>query len=794
MLILAISATASADSFSTARGQAMEEARHQAWLTIDDGVARYRVEREFANAGERADEARLDLSMPVGGAAVGLRIKVGQDWLEGELMRADRAAELYRELTGFGPHAPKDPALLAWRWASDLTLQVFPVPSGGRSNVGYSLVAPTTYRDGRYYVTYPRIPKGDGLAVSAIQIDDLGAPMIDGRPVSPGELHPLVAEDEDGGKPAWMGDHDPSPTATYVKSDIAIAQQDQAVAAAIDVDLQHTYRGDITLELVTPSGTWHPLVASQGGSENDVRERFEVTFDSPVPTEGTWRLVVSDHARLDTGTLKSWSLSMRTPQSRTVAGTAADTPVFVPDAPQSGHDGQATISVEAPPIDTVAARLGSVPAAADKAFFRLEIDTAPQLRPLPEKLSAVFVVDASRSLPSEGLAPQLALIRSFLSHVPDASFEIVATRRRAERVIGRFASAGEVDAVLAAALESGKLELGNGSHLDAALAEAGDALRTRRGPRTIVVMTDALLRPSWQNASALTALKRAPGTTVHVVLPTAGSRVAEDRRDDDHALAPIATRGGGILLHVEQIDGRTKPLDAISLGLVRPIRIDGFQLEGVRLPDGASLPDRLEEGDGLREMHMLAKAPTRVRLRGKIWARPFVREVTATLPFSKATAAFVFSHDMHDPLSAEEQFRLAMTAGAVSPQTSYLAIEPGVRPSTIGLEGIGRGFGSGAGGMGRSHRARPPRIRAAASFDLRGAIAEQIAACEKAHQPPADWEVDLDLHLTFEEIVDIDAPAEPMAQCLAEAAWTVALPVDEFLHQRDVFHVTLSRR
>ena len=52
----------------------------------------------------------------------------------------------------------------------------------------------------------------------------------------------------------------------------------------------------------------------------------------------------------------------------------------------------------------------------------------------------------------------------------------------------------------------------------------------------------------------------------------------------------------------------------MALGLVRPVRIDDFRLEGVALPDGSALPSRLEEGMGIREMAEMPKAPTRVTL------------------------------------------------------------------------------------------------------------------------------------------------------------------------------------
>ncbi|RLB55297.1 MAG: hypothetical protein DRI90_19560, partial [Deltaproteobacteria bacterium] len=497
----------------------MEEIRHDVALRIKNGVARYRVARVFSNQGKRHDEAVVDISLPVGAAATGLRIKVGNDWFEGELMRRERAAELYRKLTGFGPHLPKDPALLSWKWSSDLELRVFPVPPGGKSTVGYSLTAPTSYRDGRYYVAYPRIPEGNGLSTSSLRV--LGPkPMIDGRPVAVNRAIPLVVDDS---TPAWFGKRNPSPGASYIKSDILVADDEQTKTVAVSVDLQHTYRGDLVLELITPDGQWHDLEDISGGGENDVRETFQLALDKPVATKGTWRLVVSDHAGLDTGTLKKWSLEA-TVGKRQVKAKAADTPKFIPDAPGAGDDGQATISIKAPPIDTVATRLGSVPAAIDKEFFRLEIDTAPELRPLPRKLSTVFVIDASRSLPSDDIDAQLELARAFLSHVPDGTFELVLVRRHATRLLNRFAPAKEFDALIEAATKAGKLVLGNGSALDAGITLAATSLQRRVGPRTMVLLTDGLLRPKWRNRLALNALKKAPfGTASHVVLPTAGS-------------------------------------------------------------------------------------------------------------------------------------------------------------------------------------------------------------------------------------------------------------------------------
>ena len=769
--LLGLSAPAPADDFNATLSQPMKETRHVAKLRIKDGVARYRVERTFANAGKRPDEASLRLSLPVNAAATGLRIKVGEHWLDGELMRRERAERLYQELTGIGPHQLKDPALLSWLWPGELALRVFPVPAEGQSSVGYSLTAPTSYKNGRYYMSYPRIPRGEHLAMSMLRVDG-DKPRIDGKPVKSGVLTALSIEEK---RPSWLRGRSIDERASYVGSAIAIGDDAQTTKAKVSVDVQHTYRGDLQLELVAPDGRWHQLFATGSGSGNDVRETFELSFDEALSSKGTWRLVVSDHAGLDTGTLKGWSIELN---GRRVA--SKDPPKFLPDAVSGGDRGMATVSVKAPPIDTVATRLGSVPAAQSQEFFRLEIDTAPQLRPLPKKLSVVFVLDASHSQGT--LRSQVALAESFLSHVPDARFEIVAVRRKAERVFGKFVAAGQI----------GKLDvwpaLGNGSALDEGIKLAAKIMRRRRGNKTVVLLSDNLLRPSWNNSLALDAMQRMTATT-HVVLPHGGSRSVVDRRDDKHALAPIAKKAGGVLLHIDNIGDREKALDAIALGLVRPIRIDNFRIEGVKL--AAALPSRLEEGDGFREMQQMGKAPKRVIIHGNIWAKPFRREVAATLAFSKATAAFVFSHDMHGSLDDEAQFRLAMTGRAVSPVTSYLAVEPGTRPSTEGLawglSGVGEGGGGRGEGIGLGRVGtigRPP-------FVLKDALEKGVAQCVKAHKPAKGWSVDLTAHLTFHEIVDIEAPSSTFAQCLAEALWAIDLPHEDFKKERETLPVSL---
>jgi len=54
-----------------------------------------------------AGQAVLAIEAPPGGVAVGLRTLAAGDWIPGELMESERAERRYRELTGFGPAAPR---------------------------------------------------------------------------------------------------------------------------------------------------------------------------------------------------------------------------------------------------------------------------------------------------------------------------------------------------------------------------------------------------------------------------------------------------------------------------------------------------------------------------------------------------------------------------------------------------------------------------------------------------------------------------------------------------------------
>ncbi|MER7999828.1 M4 family metallopeptidase [Streptomyces sp. NPDC095613] len=80
-------------------------------------------------------------------------------------------------------------------------------------------------------------------------------------------------------------------------------------ALQVDVDITHTWRGDLVIDLVGPSGASYRLKASSGSdSADDVVETYLVNASSEV-ANGTWQLKVQDVASQDTGRINGFKLT-----------------------------------------------------------------------------------------------------------------------------------------------------------------------------------------------------------------------------------------------------------------------------------------------------------------------------------------------------------------------------------------------------------------------------------------------------------------------------------------------------
>jgi len=86
-------------------------------------------------------------------------------------------------------------------------------------------------------------------------------------------------------------------------------------ALNVSVNIAHTYKGDLRVTLISPTGTSLVLHNRTGSSQdNVVLVNVPVTAFNNTTAAGPWKLRVQDLAKRDVGTLNSWSLTLTTVQ------------------------------------------------------------------------------------------------------------------------------------------------------------------------------------------------------------------------------------------------------------------------------------------------------------------------------------------------------------------------------------------------------------------------------------------------------------------------------------------------
>ncbi|MFJ8810366.1 M4 family metallopeptidase [Streptomyces sp. NPDC102490] len=76
----------------------------------------------------------------------------------------------------------------------------------------------------------------------------------------------------------------------------------------VGVDIVHTWRGDLQIDLVAPDGSTYRLKNSGYDPAADVHETYTVNASSET-ANGTWKLRVQDQGQADTGYIDAWRLT-----------------------------------------------------------------------------------------------------------------------------------------------------------------------------------------------------------------------------------------------------------------------------------------------------------------------------------------------------------------------------------------------------------------------------------------------------------------------------------------------------
>jgi Zn-dependent metalloprotease/subtilisin-like proprotein convertase family protein len=177
------------------------------------------------------------------------------------------------------------------------------------------------------------------------------------------QLHGDDGEEYSSVKNAWaaVGIGEPAKQFAIIEKEtnpgLAIPDNDTAgIASSLHVEEQgilkdfyvlvmisHPYINDLTVKLISPGGEEAILHERSGGSKDDIIAEYTpentpalLTFMGD-PVQGEWKLVVSDHARDDEGTLDYWGFTMaaeKIEQKSATRQVSADLPI--PDNDPTG--------------------------------------------------------------------------------------------------------------------------------------------------------------------------------------------------------------------------------------------------------------------------------------------------------------------------------------------------------------------------------------------------------------------------------------------------------------------------
>ncbi|WP_434928173.1 S8 family serine peptidase [Shewanella sp. HL-SH2] len=102
----------------------------------------------------------------------------------------------------------------------------------------------------------------------------------------------------------------PDNNAGGISSTINVADDIAVFGLAANVDISHTWIGDLIVTLTSPNGTEAVLHNRDGGSADNIVKSWDLSAFNGEMAMGDWTLSVSDNVGADTGTLNSWGLTI----------------------------------------------------------------------------------------------------------------------------------------------------------------------------------------------------------------------------------------------------------------------------------------------------------------------------------------------------------------------------------------------------------------------------------------------------------------------------------------------------
>jgi hypothetical protein len=444
-------------------------------------------------------------------------------------------------------------------------------------------------------------------------------------------------------------------------------------------------------------------------------------------------------------------------------------------------------------------RFASIGLKSGRSIDRIMLETAQKISEIPRNAYVVVLLDNSFSMEKDDelLGLYRPLVGAYLSNFVEAKTAIALFDRNVTEVTHGFESVASAINGLA----NWSKQLRNGSDLDRALTRVHQLFDSapRGAPRRLLIVSDSLTRSTLDGAK-VAQLMRKTGALVHLSSIDRGSPALDETRVHVFQDAVFATGGltwTATIPAVSEVERLTGASDVFEeWARPRYYRIERLRVGGrdVVVPEEEL---RLGEGQQWADESLRAGGSRPLDVQARLWSMPVRRRLPSDRSEEILGAAFVTSHSGDYEDLAEAEFKeLAYRGGAVTPLTSYLAVEPGVRPSTAGIEreelgegvglgSIGHGSGVGSGMAGES----------IGPFDPDAWWRKQLLEIRRACRGDA-LSVRLSLETTRDEIVEVlileTTPKAPLVQaCISEALWNTQIPYAFSRWERENWQLTV---
>ncbi|MBS3797601.1 proprotein convertase P-domain-containing protein [Pseudoalteromonas sp. BDTF-M6] len=98
--------------------------------------------------------------------------------------------------------------------------------------------------------------------------------------------------------------------ATAQESEIFVPHHLSTFSLEVELTVRHSWRSDLSIQLVSPSGNLHTLHNRDGGSGNDINQHYQIETFNGESAYGAWKLRIIDKAPGNIGELRHWSMHL----------------------------------------------------------------------------------------------------------------------------------------------------------------------------------------------------------------------------------------------------------------------------------------------------------------------------------------------------------------------------------------------------------------------------------------------------------------------------------------------------